>query len=140
MNSCVFCKILDGSAEASFVYRDDLVSAFMDHQPINPGHVLVIPNSHAAYLAELQPETGARIFTVAQRLAQAVRDSNLRCQGVNLFLADGEAAFQEVFHVHLHVIPRYSGDGFRLTFPSGYSTRPPRFELDLAADNIKNAI
>jgi diadenosine tetraphosphate (Ap4A) HIT family hydrolase len=80
------------------------------------------------------------MFTVAQILAQAIRDSNLRCEGINLFLADGEAAFQEVFHVHLHVIPRYSGDGFGLTFPPGYVTRPPRSELDLAAHKIANAI
>ena len=140
MNPCIFCEILQGTAESSIVYRDNLVSAFMDIQPINPGHLLVIPNSHAPYLADLEPETGANMFSVAQKLAQGIRDSDLPCEGINLFLADGEAAMQEVFHVHLHVIPRYAGDGFGLTFPKRYFIRPSRIELDAAADNIRSAI
>lgn len=140
MNPCIFCEILQGTAESSIVYRDNLVTAFMDYQPINPGHLLVIPNSHAAYLADLQPGTGAHMFSVAQKLAQGIRDSDLLCEGINLFLADGEAAMQEVFHVHLHVIPRWAGDGFGLTFPERYFTRPSRTALDAAAGRIKNAI
>jgi len=140
MNLCIFCKILQGTAESSIIYQDNLVTAFMDYQPINPGHLLVIPNLHAAYLADLHPETGAHMFTVAQKLAQGIRDSDLLCEGINLFLADGEAAMQEVFHVHLHVIPRCTGDGFGLTFPQRYFTRPSRTDLDAAADSIKNAI
>ena len=139
MNPCIFCEILQGTAESSIIYRDNLVTAFMDIQPINPGHLLVIPNSHAAYLADLQPETGAFMFTLAQKFAQGIRDSGIRCEGINLFLADGEAAMQEVFHVHLHVIPRYTGDGFGLTYPQKYFTRPSRSALDAAADSIKNA-
>ena len=137
MNPCIFCEILQGTAESSIVYRDNLVTAFMDIQPINPGHILVIPNSHAAYLADLEPEAGAHMFSVAQKLAQAIRDSDLLCEGINLFLADGEAARQEVFHVHLHVIPRCAGDGFGLTFPERYFIRPSRTELDAAAESIK---
>jgi histidine triad (HIT) family protein len=140
MNSCIFCQIVEGTAESSIVYKDRLVTAFMDIQPINPGHLLVIPNAHATYLSELVPETGAQIFKVAQLLAQAIRDSNLRCEGINLFLADGEAAMQEVFHVHLHVIPRNIGDGFGVTFPQIYFSRPSREELDAVAEQIKNAI
>lgn len=140
MNPCIFCDILQGTAESSHVYRDNLVTAFMDIQPINPGHLLVIPNTHTANLADLSPETGAHMFTVAQKLAQAIRDSDLPCEGINLFLADGKAAMQEVFHVHLHVIPRCSGDGFGLTFPDRYFTMPARFELNAAADNIRNVL
>ena len=139
MNPCIFCEILQGTAESSFVYRDNLVTAFMDIQPINPGHLLVIPNAHAAYLTDLQPGTGAHMFTVVQKLAQGIRDSDLPCEGINLFLADGEAAMQEVFHVHLHIIPRWAGDGFGLTFPERYLTRPPRLKLDAAAESIKIA-
>ena len=139
MNPCIFCEILQGTAESSFVYRDNLVTAIMDIQPINPGHLLVIPNAHAAYLTDLQPETGAHMFTVTQKLAQGIRDSDLRSEGINLFLADGVAAMQEVFHVHLHIIPRWAGDGFGLTFPERYFTRPPRLELDAAAESIKIA-
>ncbi len=140
MNPCIFCDILQGTAESSHVYRDNLVTAFMDIQPINPGHLLVIPNTHTANLADLSPETGAHMFTVAQKLAQAIRDSDLPCEGINLFLADGKAAMQEVFHVHLHVIPRCSGDGFGLTFPDRYYTMPARFELDAAAEYIRNVL
>lgn len=139
MTSCIFCKILYREQPASIVYQDDLCTAFMNIQPVNEGHLLVIPNVHAAYLAALDDESGANMFLVAKRLAQALRDSSLNCEGVNFFLADGEAAFQEVFHVHLHVIPRYSGDGFGLTFGPHYSEKPDRSALDAAAEKIRNA-
>jgi histidine triad (HIT) family protein len=140
MADCVFCDILAGEEEASFVYRDEQCAAFMDIQPVNPGHVLVIPNDHATDLAELQPEIGASMFQLAQRLAAALRASGLRCEGVNLFLADGPAAGQEVFHVHLHVLPRFSGDGFGLKFAPSYFNRPSRAALHEAAARIKEVL
>lgn len=112
----------------------------MDTQPINPGHLLVIPVRHSAYLSELEEEEGARIFRVAQRLASALRRSGVRCEGVNLFLADGEAAMQEVLHVHLHVVPRYANDGFGFKFPTGYWTRPERKELTEVAKKIREGL
>ncbi len=112
----------------------------MDIQPINPGHLLIIPNSHAACLADLEEGVGSDLFGVAQRVAAALRASGLRCEGVNLFLADGEAAGQEVFHVHLHVFPRYRGDGFGFKFPPGYSNKPERSELDATALQIKDSL
>ena len=112
MSDCVFCNIIAGKSQATFVYQDDVVSAFMDLLPINSGHLLVIPNDHAVALKDLDPATGAHMWKVAQRAAAAIRDSDIKCEGVNLLLADGEAAGQEVFHTHLHVIPRYSGDQF----------------------------
>ena len=111
-DDCVFCKLLSGKLEVSLVHRDDACSAFMDIQPVNPGHVLVVPNRHAPYLADLNEEEGAQMFRVAQHVAAALRECSLKCEGVNFFLADGVAAGQEVFHVHLHVFPRYSGDVF----------------------------
>ena len=116
MSDCVFCGILAGRLSASIVFRDDVCCAFLDIQPINPGHVLVVPIAHAACLAELDAEVGAHVFKVGQRVAAALRGSGLRCEGVNLSLADGAVAGQEVFHVHLHVIPRYAGDGFGLPY------------------------
>ncbi len=138
--NCIFCRILAGELEASIVHRDDLCTAFMDVQPVNSGHLLVAPNAHASYLADLPAETGARIFQIAQRLAAALRVSGLRCEGVNFFLADGEAAMQEVFHVHLHVFPRYAEDGFGLTFAPHYFEKPPRADLDQAAASIRGAL
>jgi histidine triad (HIT) family protein len=137
---CVFCKLLSGELEVSLVHRDDLCSAFMDIQPVNPGHVLVVPNRHAPYLAGLTQEEGARMFRVAQRLAAALRESGVKCAGVNFFLADGEAAGQEVFHAHLHVFPRYPGDGFGLFFSPAYTQKPARKELNEIAEKVKNAL
>ncbi|GAA2462376.1 HIT family protein [Streptomyces glaucus] len=113
-DGCVFCAIACGRAEASVVFEDERVIAFMDLRPVTPGHVLVIPKAHAEGLEDLREDVGARVWTVAHRLGRALRSSGLRCEGVNLFLADGEAAFQEVFHVHLHVFPRFQGDPFRI--------------------------
>ncbi len=140
MPACIFCQILSGAAPASFVYRDDVCAAFMDIQPVNPGHVLVIPNKHAADLAALDEDTAAHLARVTQRLAAAVRQSGVRCEGVNLFLADGEAAGQEAFHVHWHVIPRFTGDGFGFNFPPGYADLPPRAELDALADALRRKL
>ena len=137
---CVFCGILSGESEVSLVYRDEVCAAFMDIQPVNPGHLLVVPNRHAAYLADLREEEGAQIFRVAQRLAAALRRSGVKCEGINFFLADGEAAMQEVFHFHLHIIPRYRGDGFGLKFAPGYFQKPARGELNEAAGNIRAAL
>jgi histidine triad (HIT) family protein len=140
MNDCVFCKILSGELEVSMVYRDDICSAFMDIQPVNPGHVLVVPKRHAPYLADLLDEEGARMFRVARRLASALRASGIKCEGVNLLLADGEAAMQEVFHVHLHVFPRYRGDGFGLKFPPAYARKPEREELNTVAEKLRSVL
>ncbi len=140
MSRCTFCDILAGRLPSSVTWEDGLCTAFMDIQPVNPGHVLVIPNQHAAHLADLDPQCGAHLFEVAQQIAQALRTSGLPCEGINLFLADGEAAGQEVFHVHLHVIPRYAGDEFGLRFGPHYGTRPHRTELDMMAEAIRNAL
>ncbi len=140
MPDCIFCGILDGSAEASVVYKDEIVTAFMDIQPVNPGHILVIPNHHTAQLADLDPQTGGHMFQIAQRVAAAIRQTEVKCEGVNLFLADGEAAGQDVFHVHLHVFPRYAGDGFGLKFGPDYEQLPSRENLDGMAGKIRLAL
>jgi len=140
MSTCVFCDILAGKSPSSVVFKDTLCWVFMDIQPVNPGHVLIIPTYHAACLAELDEESGARMFRIAQRMAQALRNSGLKCEGANLFLADGPAAGQEVFHVHLHVVPRYTGDGFGLRFGPEYGNRPARAQLDVVADKIRRAL
>ena len=140
MSTCVFCDILAGKLPSSVVFKDDLCWAFMDIQPVNPGHVLIIPTYHAPSLAELGGESGAHMFRIAQPIAAALRDSGLRCEGVNFFLADGEVAGQEVFHVHLHVFPRYTGDGFGLRFGPEYGNRPTRAQLDAVAGEILSVL
>jgi histidine triad (HIT) family protein len=134
--SCVFCDIVAGHAPASILFQDERTITFLDHRPVTPGHMLVVPRRHAAFLADLDPEDGAQLFRVGQRGAAALRASSLRCEGVNFHLADGEVAGQEVFHVHLHVLPRFTGDGFGLRFPPDYRIRE-RTELDEAAAAVR---
>jgi histidine triad (HIT) family protein len=134
---CVFCKILSGELPVSMVYQDELVSAFMDIQPINAGHLVVIPNTHAPDLASMDEAVGHRVFAVAQRISAAIYASELKSEGINLFLADGAAAGQEVFHLHLHVFPRYMDDGFGLKFNAAYFERPSREELDSNAEKLR---
>lgn len=135
--TCVFCAIIAGRAEASLVHADDAVLAFMDIRPVNPGHILVVPRDHVASLAELPDSAGAQIWRIGQRIVRALRHSGLRADGVNLWLADGVAAGQEVFHVHLHVVPRYQGDGFRLEVDWQH---PDRAELDTNAALVGRAL
>jgi histidine triad (HIT) family protein len=136
--SCVFCDIVGGRSEASVVHEDERTVTFLDIRPVTPGHLLVVPRRHAPDLAELDPEDGAQLFRVGQRAAAALYESSLLCEGVNFFLADGEVAGQEVFHVHLHVIPRFEGDGFGLRLPPDYRVRE-RAELDEAATAVREA-
>jgi diadenosine tetraphosphate (Ap4A) HIT family hydrolase len=134
---CVFCDILSREAAASIVHEDERLVAFCDLNPVNPGHLLVVPKTHCAGLADLDEFDGRLMFAVAQRLAAALRRTGLRCEGVNLFLADGEAAGQEVFHVHLHVFPRYTDDPFRL-HPG--QRRASRADLDHVAAQVRAAL
>jgi len=140
MDDCVFCKIVKGVIPVSVVYSDAVVMAFLDIQPVNLGHVLVIPRAHAKELSELDPEVGGQMFKVAMVVAEGLRRSGLKCEGVGLFLADGEAASQDIFHVHLHVVPRFRGDGFGLKFGPSYGIKPERKELDAVAEQIRRAI
>jgi histidine triad (HIT) family protein len=134
--SCIFCRIIAGQVEASIVYRDEIVTAFMDNHPINPGHLLVVPNRHASSLGEVEDEVSGHMFIVGKKLALALRRSGLRCSGVNLFIADGAAAGQTVFHSHLHVVPRYTGDGFGFNFPPGYGKSASNADLDTIATKV----
>ena len=137
MSDCIFCKIIEGEAPVSTVYEDDLVLGLMTIGPVTPGHAMVIPKQHVPYFSDLSPDLGAHIFKVTQRVAAAIRESGLRCEGVNLFLADGEAAFQDIFHFHHHVFPRFGGDPFRLV--ADWDVHPPREELDQNASMIREA-
>ena len=135
MNDCVFCAIVAGKAPASVVYEDNIVCSFLTIGPINPGHLLVIPKQHKPFLSDRDEETGMHLFKVTMQLAKALRHSGLRCEGINLFLADGEAAFQEVFHVHMHVLPRFQGDPFKID--ANWEIKPSRQELDEIAERIQ---
>ncbi len=140
MEGCIFCKIIKGELESSIVYQDDKCTAFMDIQPVNVGHVLIIPNKHVELICDLEDDIVKQMFVIAKQINKAIRNSSIRCEGINYFLADGEAAFQEVFHTHLHCFPRFKNDGFELKFSDEYYNKPARKELDNMAIEIKRNI
>lgn len=135
---CVFCAITRGETPAHRVHEDELALAFLDINPVTPGHLLVVPKRHAAGLADLSNAENDAIFRAGRRLAAALRSSGLDCEGINYFLADGEAAFQEVFHVHLHIFPRFRGDSFRIH--ADWSKPPVFAELAGPAERITTAL
>jgi diadenosine tetraphosphate (Ap4A) HIT family hydrolase len=137
MSDCVFCDIIDGSSPASIVFQDETCIVFMDIEARNPGHMLVVPKKHSASLSELEPDIGAHLFKVAQQMAKEARLSNVRCEGINLWLSDGAVAGQDVFHVHLHVLPRFDGDGLGI---KGGTSEPNREELDGIAKDISGGV
>ena len=137
-DQCVFCEILRGDSPATFVHQDDTVVAFMDIQPITQGHMLVVPREHAVLMSDLNETVSMRTFRIARNLAGVVRKA-LGAGGVNLFVADGEVAFQDVPHFHVHVIPRYPKDGFGLEFPPNYNQPRSRAELETIASAIRAA-
>jgi histidine triad (HIT) family protein len=141
--SCVFCHIVAGDIESSVVLETDRVLAFMDVHPATPGHVLVVLRAHLESLADLDDEVGAAMFSAARTIAAALRTASAagtgpRCDGINLFYADGAVAFQEVFHAYLHVLPRSVGDGF--TLDARWGTDPARVELDAEASVLRGML
>lgn len=137
MSDCIFCGIVAGVAPASIVLDEPGVLAFMDIRSFTAGHLLIVPKRHASGLADLDAEDGARMFDAGRRIATALRAGALPVDGVNFHLSDGAAAGQEVFHVHLHVIPRRRGDAFGIrALPSS----PTRVVLDGTAEVIRAAL
>jgi histidine triad (HIT) family protein len=114
-DDCIFCAIVAGKAPARILAEDETTMAFLDIFPITRGHALAIPKRHYQDVRDLPAGELAASATMAQRLAMAAF-SELGADGVNLFQSNGELAFQTVFHFHIHVLPRYRGDGFTLSF------------------------
>jgi len=139
IHNCILCKLAKREDPVSVVYEDELVLALMDIKPINAGHILVIPKEHLILHSELPDEVHDRIFRVARLINDALRETKL-ARGINLFLADGEEAGQEVFHFHLHIIPRFKDDGFGFTFPDDYEELPTRNELDDIAEILSKEL
>lgn len=139
--ACPFCKIRDGQLPVSLIHEDDLVMVIVDLNPVNKGHLLIIPKIHSEMMADVAEETLAHMMRLAQRMNVALRKSELPCDGVNLFLADGEAAGQEVFHCHLHVYPRVAGDGFGFRSQKGkHFVRSEREEMDQIASEMSRLL
>ena len=112
-SDCVFCKIIAGELPGQIVAEDERTMSFMDISPATRGHALVVPRRHVKDLYEIDSDDLGAVILAAQRLAVRVRD-RLHADGVNLINSCGSAAWQTVFHFHVHVIPRYQGDPLRL--------------------------
>jgi histidine triad (HIT) family protein len=113
MENCIFCKIASGEIPAEKVYEDEHTFAFLDLKPVNPGHTLVIPKKHADNLYEIDDASLAATAITARNIAIAIKKA-LGAEGVNVHMNNGRAAGQVVFHLHMHVIPRYQKDGREL--------------------------
>jgi histidine triad (HIT) family protein len=141
MSECIFCKIVNGELPSSKIYEDKEILAFLDVQPVNPGHILIIPKKHSEFVAGVESKVLGDMFKLSKKVNQALRESGVKCKGIDYFLADGKEANQEMPHVHLHVFPRYKGDGFGFKFPKGYyGKQPSRTELNSLADQIKKLL
>jgi len=136
-DGCIFCAIVAGTAPAERVYEDDSVVVIMDIYPAATGHVLVIPRRHSPDLWHIQPADAAKVMAASVEVAHMIRRA-LDPDGFNLVHATGRAAWQSVFHFHLHLVPRREGDGM----VPPWSLSPPRAEeatLRTVADNIRSA-
>jgi diadenosine tetraphosphate (Ap4A) HIT family hydrolase len=119
--ACVFCEIVAGNAPAIKIHQDDGYLAILDIRPFTRGHTLVIPKRHTVDLTDTPPETCAGMIKLGQRIALAARSSGLHADGNNVVINDGKSAFQSVLHIHLHVVPRRTGD--KLSFAKGMLLR-----------------
>ena len=132
---CIFCDIIKGAAEVSICYEDARALAFMDIQPVNAGHTLVVPRQHFESFLDLPPDAGTHLFGVALQLAPVIRKVS-GADGMNLVVSSGAAAGQDVYHFHIHLIPRKAGDGFDVPLPFAGSEMPDRTLLDATAARI----
>ena len=133
---CIFCDIIEGRAPAEVIFEDGETLAFMDINPANPGHTLIIPKRHVRDIYELDEETAAVVMRTTVRVARAIRAA-LQPDGMNLVQSNERAGGQEVFHFHIHVIPRWYGDGLRLARPPEVRRTMP---IEEAAAKIRREI
>lgn len=118
MSDCIFCKIANGEIPSATVYEDDNFRAILDIAPAHKGHTIILPKTHAANIFELPEDIAGKIFPVAQKIATAIKEAT-GCDGVNILQNNGTAAGQSVFHLHVHVIPRFENDGILPVWPQG---------------------
>jgi histidine triad (HIT) family protein len=136
---CTFCDLIRGAAEVSICHEDANAIAFMDIQPVNNGHVLVVPRAHYESLLDVPQELGMHLFQVTMRLTNAVRHVT-GCDDFNIVVNSGAAAGQDEPHYHVHIIPRREGDGFDIPLPFNGSEMPDRTLLDAYAARIGAAL
>jgi histidine triad (HIT) family protein len=124
-DDCIFCKIVSKKAGAVFVFEDEHSLAFLDIHPLNPGHTLVIPKKHYPSMVEMPPEEVGRVFVSVAKVMRGVKKAS-NADGINIGQSNGRAASQEIFHMHVHVIPRYIHE-----LPGGFPERKTASEVEL---------
>lgn len=130
--NCIFCKILAGEIPSTAVYEDDSFRAILDASPAARGHVIILPKNHASNIFELPDEDASKIMVVAKKIATALKKT-YHCDGVNILQNNGEAAGQTVFHLHVHVIPRFENDDVKIGWKQGDMPE----DMAAIADEIK---
>ena len=131
MTDCIFCKIIKGEIPSYRLYEDDSVIAFLDIQPVNKGHTLIVPKKHSLDITDMEDEDITAVFTAAKKLAPAILKAT-GADGFNLGMNNKKAAGQLVMHSHLHIMPRFSNDGLRLWSGKAYK--------EGEADKVKESI
>ncbi len=136
VEDCIFCKIVNKQAEATIVYEDAHTLAFLDVHPLNPGHTLVIPKKHYANMLEMPVEEAGRVFVSVAKVMRGVEHAS-SADGISIGQSNGRAASQEVFHMHVHIIPRFNHE-----MMGGFPNRKQmqRLELEQIGRKIKAAI
>jgi histidine triad (HIT) family protein len=116
LNECVFCEIVKRKEKSTIIYEDKDILSFMDKAPFNSGHVLVIPKKHYKYIFDMNEKETGILFRAVNRISKAVFNA-IKADGLNIGQSNGEAASQQIFHVHVHIIPRFIGDSKNNMFP-----------------------
>lgn len=137
--ACVFCRIIGGDEMVSIIHEDEEIIAFLDIQPLHPGHVLVVPKAHYKNLFYVPEALAARTFATARRILPGLRKAT-GCRAVNLFSPNGAHGGQDVFHFHLHLIPVPEGTAFPLQLPDPGAPVPSRSQLDVMATRVGQCI
>lgn len=133
---CVFCKIVKGEIPAKKVYEDDDFIAFLDIAPVNKGHTLIVPKKHAETFLDLTPTEAGKLFEKVNLIAKAMKKA-LDTDGFNILVNCGLASGQEVFHIHVHIIPRYLDDGVKFGWRK---LKYEENEMEEIAEKIRKAI
>jgi len=133
---CIFCRIVQKEAPASILYEDDKILVFLDIRPLNEGHTLIIPKAHHETVYDMPEDLFCHMYKLVKRMAVAVRDAT-KADGITVIQQNGQAAGQEIFHLHVHVVPRYEGQ----KLPHFHDIpNASREQLELAAEKIRQQL
>ena len=136
MSNCIFCKIIAGEIPSATIYENEEFKVILDRFPSNEGHVLILPKNHTPNIFEIDPEQAGRLFSLAAKLAKAMKEV-LGFEHMNILQNNGVVAGQTVFHFHLHLIPRWEGDGINIGWTP---TEPTDEEIAAVKAKLENLI